>query len=359
MNKIIFGGAFDPIHLGHINMAKQSSMFIDGDVIFVPSPISVWKSESAPIEHKRKMVELSIKDEPRFSIDDFEINSGKNVNYSIDTVKHFKQKYPNDTLFYLIGTDQVNQFHRWKDADEIAKLVKIIFFDRPGYELDISNVVRFKMTSIPGDLVNASSTDIKDLNRINLSEEVLYYIEENNLYFVEKVKSYLTKERYNHSIQVAHLALKIANKHHIYNGGEAYIAGLLHDIGKNIDKEKAKSMMEELFPEYKDLPSFSYHQFIGSYIAEKEFGITNQDILNSIKYHATGNNNFSNLSKIIYASDKIEPTRGFDSSDLIATMMEDINSGFKKVLQANKDFLAENRKDINNRLTVKCFEEYL
>ena len=65
------------------------------------------------------------------------------------------------------------------------------------------------------------------------------------------------------------------------------------------------------------------------------------------------------MAKIVYAADKIEPTRGFDSSDLINSMMEDIDKGFITVLKANKDFLTENRKDINNRLTSKCFDYYL
>ena len=102
MNRIIFGGAFDPVHNGHINMALKAAKELDGEVIFVPAPISVWKEVSAPVKDKMNMLRLAIEGKEHLSIDEFELNSGKDVNYSIDTVLYFKEKYPNDKLFYLI-----------------------------------------------------------------------------------------------------------------------------------------------------------------------------------------------------------------------------------------------------------------
>ena len=148
MNKIIFGGAFDPIHNGHSNMALKASKELEGEVIFVPARISVWKSVSAPISDKMAMLKLATKDYPFFSIDEFEINSGKDINYSIDTIKYFQKKYPKDKLFYLIGYDQVNEFHRWKDAEELSSIAQIVYYTRPNYKLSEENVNKYHMIAI-------------------------------------------------------------------------------------------------------------------------------------------------------------------------------------------------------------------
>ena len=70
MNRIIFGGGFDPIHLGHINMAIMAQKAYPGEVIFVPAKIAVWKSSSISQEHKLAMVQIAIKNIPGFSVDD-------------------------------------------------------------------------------------------------------------------------------------------------------------------------------------------------------------------------------------------------------------------------------------------------
>ena len=73
MNRIIFGGGFDPIHLGHINMAIMAQKAYPGEVIFVPAKIAVWKSSSISQEHKLAMVQIAIKNIPGFSVDTFEL----------------------------------------------------------------------------------------------------------------------------------------------------------------------------------------------------------------------------------------------------------------------------------------------
>lgn len=359
MNKIIFGGAFDPVHNGHINMAKKAAKALDGEVIFVPARISVWKTVSAPKEDKMAMLELAIKNEKCFSIDRHEIDSESEINYSIDTVKYFKSKYPKDKLYLLIGSDQVNEFHRWKNADEITSLTQVVFYTRPNIDHN-ENVEKYHMMKIEGGAIDVSSTKIRELKEFNLPDEVLFYIVNHDLYEgMAQLNLMLTPHRLSHSKSVAKTAYEIAVANNVKNPIRAFIAGLFHDIGKDISLEKQKELTKKQFPEYMDMPDFAFHQFAGSVLAESMFEINDEDILEAIRFHSTGNKNMGELAKIIYASDKIEPTRGFDSTDLINAMKKDVDEGFKTVLQANKDYLLGHEKTIDNPLTCICFEQYL
>lgn len=360
MNRIIFGGAFDPVHNGHINMARKAAKQLGGEVIFVPAPISVWKQSSAPTEDKIAMLKLAIKDYKEFSIDEFEINSGKEINYSIDTVRYFKERYPKDKLYYLIGSDQVNAFHRWKEADKLASMVQMVYFGRPQHDPNIDNISRYRMVHIEGREMKVDSTDIRLLKNHNVPDEVLFYIIEKEIYEgVVELKSLMSPHRYAHAKSVADLAYKIAKANKIAKPLDVYMAALLHDIGKDISKEKQKELTEKYYPEYKEMPAYSLHQFAGAALAKRLFNIRSPKMLEAIKFHCTGNEKMGIYAKIIYASDKIEPTRGFDSSDLISAMMKNAEKGFVTVLQANKEFLSTKEKSTNNPLTSKCFNYYL
>ena len=362
-NIVIFGGGFDPIHNGHMNMAKNASKALDAEVFFVPARISVWKNESgATIEDKIKMIELAIEEselKDRYHICDFEAKSDKEVNYSIDTVRYFKKLYPEDNLYLLIGTDQVNSFHKWKEAEEISKLAHIIFFHRPGFELEKENIEAYNMMEIKGELVEISSTDIKQMKSLNLPYSVLCYIMDHDLYFMEKVKSYMKEKRYKHSISVAKTATEIAIANNIKDWWRYLRAGLLHDIAKEIPIEGQISLMCQFYKEYINFPRQLYHQFLGAYLLKKDFQIKEEDEVEAVEFHTTGKAHMSRLAKAIYAADKIEPTRGFDSSDLIREMKVNIDNGFIKVLAANKEYFISKRIDYDNPLTKECMEYYL
>ena len=250
MNRIIFGGAFDPVHNGHINMALKAAKELDGEVIFVPARISVWKEVSASINDKMNMLRLAIKDKKNLSIDEFELNSEKDVNYSIDTVLYFKEKYPNDNLFFLIGVDQANAFHRWKEADKIAELLQIVYYTRPGYVEDSENIKRFHMQKIEGLGIEVSSTDIRKLKSFELPDDILFYIVEHNLYEgMVELNYILTPHRLAHSKSVAKTAYEIAKANNLDNPLKAFIAGLFHDIGKDITEDKQYEMTKKYYPE--------------------------------------------------------------------------------------------------------------
>ena len=356
-NIVLFGGAFDPIHNGHIEMARKASAFLSAEVIFIPAVISVWKSSSVSFIDKVNMIKLAIEGDKNLSLSEYESTTGKEVNYSIDTVKYFKNLYKDSKIYFLIGGDQVQKFHLWKDADELSKLSQIVYFKRPEIE-DSENIAKFNMLQIEGVFSYANSSAIRDLSDLDLPETVLYYILDKKLYFIPKIASYLSEQRFNHSVEVAKLAYKIAKNNGI-NASKAFIAGLLHDIGKEVAVDLKEEIMNKYYEDYKDLPKFSYHQFVGEYISANELNIKDNQILEAIKFHATGCGDMGGLSKIIYASDKIEPTRSFDSSELINACIHNYEKGFKEVLKANKEYLESNNKNTGNRLTKACFDKYL
>lgn len=359
MNIVIFGGDFNPIHNGHLNMALSASAELDADVFFVPAKISVWKKESIDFSLKVKMIKNEIKGYSRLYIDEYENSTGKTTNYSIDTIKYFINKFPSANIYFLIGNDQVNSFDKWYKADEIASLIQIVYFSRPNYQLNLENVRKYKMKEIKGKEINISSSEIREGKRFDVCQDNFSLIEENELYFIKNVKALLSHKRYLHSLSVAHLAFKIAKSNKYKEADKAYLAGLFHDIGKDIPELETKKIMVEHFKKEIDMPKFSYHQFVGTFILKKYFKIFDKKILDAIKYHATGNKKMSTLAKIIYVSDKIEPTRGYDSSFMIEKCMENIKDGFILVLEENKEYLIAKEKEINNRYTDKCFDYYL
>ena len=358
-NIVLFGGAFDPIHNGHINMAKEASDQLDADIFFIPARISVWKNESAPIEDKIKMVELAIKDHPRFHLSRYEADLKSDVNYSINTVEHFKKEYPNSKIYYLIGTDHVNSFHKWKDAKKLSQLATIIFFKRPNMELDLNNIKEFEMVEIKGELNNESSTDIRELKSLDTSDMVINYIIDHRLYFMNKIASYMSKKRLEHVISTAKLSYDIAKANCLKDAKKALIAALLHDIGKEMPMNVQKEIMKAHYREYIDYPPVIYHQFIGAYLAEKDFGIKDPVILDAIKYHTTANSNMSDVAIIVHCADKIEPTRGFNSENLINSLKCSLMNGFVDVLNSNIEYYERRNVDYKNDLQMACLNQYL
>ena len=363
MNLIIFGGTFDPVHNGHLRIASFAAKKFSAKVIFVPNKSPRWKEPLTDIVHRNNMLRIALKDADfEYEISNYEIKKDDDINYSIDTVRYFKSLYPNDNFYFLIGADQVNQFEKWKDAVELSKLATIIFSHRPGFKLNEDNIKAFNMVSLDfEESGEVSSSDVRMLKSLDLNDEALEYIEDNKLYYIERIAKYVTPARLSHSIQVARLAYKIAKVNKLENPERYYIAAILHDVGKTskCDKEDAVSFMKEYYPEYLDLPKFAYHQFIGEYLAKTEFGIDDPEILNAIKFHCTGSADMSKIAMVVYASDKIEPTREFDSTWLINSCLKNYYQGFIDTLVDNKKYLLGHAKDITNKLTDACFKQYI
>ncbi len=358
---ILYGGAFDPIHNGHLKIAKEASNRLNADVVFIPTAKPRWKETMTSDSDRLSMLEIALKEEndPRFSISTIEMDrKGDKETYTSDTIKEFEKKYPFYDLCLLIGGDQVELFDKWHEPYYIKEKAKIYFVSRDGYINLEENIAKFDMTYL-GDL-NAgevSSSKIRSLSHIDAPIGVLDYIGGHSLYYVDKIKAYVSNKRLKHSLSVAKLSYQIALSNNLPNPGRAYIAGILHDIGKEISDEEAIRMLEGL----DKYPKWAYHQFVGAYIAKNEFFIKDKEILNAIRVHCLGAANMDELSKIIYAADKIDPLRGWDSSKYIKLCLRDIEFGFLAVLKANYEFLkGKSGGNLDSvSLSEECFSYYL
>lgn len=134
----ILGGTFNPIHIGHLILAEEAREKLGLDkIIFVPAYLPPHKDNTdiAVAADRLKMVSLAIKQNKYFSVSDLEIRrDGRS--YTIDTLKEFKKKYPDDDLYFIIGSDLLKYLDEWKDLSDIIKMVKFIVATRPDYPLE-------------------------------------------------------------------------------------------------------------------------------------------------------------------------------------------------------------------------------
>lgn len=216
------------------------------------------------------------------------------------------------------------------------------------------------MQRLPYEKAGAvSSSEIRSLQCMDLPIPVRDFIEQKQLYYFATLRTLVSKARLAHSISVARLSYEMARRNGMHDAERAYLAGLLHDIGKGIPKEEARARMEKEHPEYLDLPGWTYHQFLGADLAKQIFQIKDEGVLDAIRFHASGKAPMSALGKIVYSADKTDPLRGYDSSKLISACMKNTQLGFVTVLQANREYFTEKGWTVDNRLSKACMNVYL
>jgi nicotinate-nucleotide adenylyltransferase len=158
----LFGGSFDPVHLGHLLVAQAAREEVELDrIFFIPAAQSPFKPERtpAPPEARARMLRLALAGHQWCEVDLQEVGRG-GVSYSIDTVRDYARRFPRAALFYLIGGDHVPQLPKWRDATELAGLADFLVIPRPG-ESPAALPEPFRGRGVSGFPVGVSSSQIR------------------------------------------------------------------------------------------------------------------------------------------------------------------------------------------------------
>ncbi len=167
----LYGGTFDPIHHGHLILARETvEVFTLDQLFFIPAAVSPHKLDlaTAPAELRLAMLAAAIQGEPRFSIDELE-QQRPPPSYAIDTVEAFRGRYPDAELFYLIGEDQLARLSTWHRFLELEQMIKFIVLNRGGVAAHHPYLRVDRQVEI-------SATDIR--NRVATRRSIRYLVPE-------------------------------------------------------------------------------------------------------------------------------------------------------------------------------------
>lgn len=188
----IFGGSFDPPHVGHLIVAQSAADQLGLDkVIFVPAyfpPHKIGNQQSSATD-RLAMVRLAARGNARFSVSDLEVKR-EGISYTVETLKWFKSRFEKADLFFIIGGDSLSQFSTWKDPEEILNLAQLVVYPRPLQNLAEIPVSLPRAQVLQGPMIEISSSDIR--LKVSHRESIRYLVPTEVAQYVKAHKLYIT-----------------------------------------------------------------------------------------------------------------------------------------------------------------------
>ncbi len=191
----LFGGTFNPPHIGHLLIAKNITEEFNLDkIIFIPANIPPHKQSEHIIDakHRMNMVKLLIESEPDFIVSDFEIKKA-DISYTIDTIKYFKSELADEELYFIVGSDNFFYIETWKDYKNLINIINFILYTRRNFTKDKilekhRKIINEKIFWAKSQMLDISASEIRikirngENCKEDVGEKVWEYIVKNNLY---------------------------------------------------------------------------------------------------------------------------------------------------------------------------------
>ncbi len=374
----IYGGTFNPPHIGHIRAAKFAvdSLKLDR-LLVIPSCISPHKilPENSPAPEQRlQMLELSLAGQEKIEISDLELRRGS-TSYTYETVEQVHQLYPDSQLVLFMGTDMFLSFDTWKHPERILQQASIAVFYRgdPDEKQKIQEKAEYfrqqgeAVYPVENPVTDISSTDLRRLLVFDcaapfLSPGVGDYIRQNKLYGTGREYGKLPMEELEQVVtallkpnRVAHVlgCRQTARELALLYGADpvdAQRAALLHDVTKALDGALQLTLCQEYGINLDDFSAKNpktLHALTGSLVAERIFG-ENEAVVAAIRSHTTGKADMNTLEKIIYVADYMEPNRNFDGVEQLRQLAyTNLDGALKLGLQMTLKMLIEQGREIS------------
>ena len=360
----VYGGTFNPPHLGHVTAARAVFELLKLDrLLLVPAGLPPHKALPAGSPTPEQRLELTRLAGEQLGLGDrvqtldIEVHRGGR-SFTADTLRQLKEQYPDDELWLLMGTDMFLTLQDWHTPEEILSLAGIAAFGRT--EADTEELfsaqrdslyrtypqARIFTLTVPG-VVDVSSTELRDLlargEGANLLPPAVYgYILRERLYGTHAdlkhlplsqlrpvALSYLKHQRIPHVLGTEQEAIRLAERYGA-DVEKARVAALLHDCTKRLDMEAQLALCRQYGIQRDELEQRALkllHAKTGAAIAREVFGV-DDEIYRAIWWHTTGHAGMTLLEKVMYLADYIEPSRDFPGvEELRRVCYEDLDQG--------------------------------
>ena len=374
----IYGGTFNPPHIGHIQAAKYALEQLKLDkLLLIPACLPPHKEMAEGTENPAQrldMLQLCLDGCSAMQVCDMELSRG-GVSYSVDTVLQLREQYPKAELIMLMGSDMFAIFQSWKDYTTILQNASLGVFCR-GDKGEKENLTQQKevlqgegatVYLLDNPVINISSTNLRRMLTFGcadpfLHEAVADYIRKNGLYETDQslrnlpmdrleqvVVSLLNPNRVRHVLGCRDTAADLA-RHWGVDETDAARAGLLHDITKALDGPLQLTLCSCYgvgLDEFSHNNPKTLHALTGSLVAERIFG-ENKAVVDAIASHTTGKGNMNTLEKIIYVADYMEPNRDFPGvEELRSLAYTDLDKALKLGLEMTLSMLKTQGREIS------------
>ncbi len=380
----IYGGTFNPPHIGHVHAAAEAGRVLQLDkLLVIPDNVPPHKAiptGSPNSEQRLEMARLAFGEIPCAEVSELEL-CREGESFSSDTVQQVQAMYPDAELWLLMGSDMLETFHLWHEPEVITRFAKLATFvrgDAGEQEMFdrmiplLKNIFHADVTLISMEALKASSTEVRRAISHGkaeqfLTEAVWGYIQREHLYETnvdlkhlspEQLRpialSYLKHKRMPHVLGTEEEAIRLA-QHYGADINQARIAALLHDCTKKLDMQQQMVLCKKYHIALDPLEQKALkllHAKTGAEIAKDVFGV-DEAVYEAIKWHTTGKADMTLLEKIVYLADYIEPTRDFPGvNTLRKTVYEDLNAG----LALGLEMTIEEMKKMGNPVHEKTLE---
>lgn len=368
----IYGGTFNPPHIGHIEAAKKASeAFGLSELLLVPSRIAPHKelpSGSAAPEQRLRMLQLAVENVPGIQVSDIELRR-EGVSYTWQTLEQLHAESPDAELVLCMGTDMFLTVDQWVQGERILQLAEIGVFCRGdkgenraiAFQKERLTAMGAKVTLAENPPISVSSTDLRRMIAFRCADPLLPqgvgdYIRSNGLYdscadfrnlpmekLEEVVVRLLNPNRVRHVLGCRDTAADMAKKWGV-DVTDAARAGLLHDITKALSGAHQLTLCREygtILDEFSMKYPKTLHALTGSLVAERIFG-ENEAVVSAIESHTTGKPNMNTLEKILYVADYMEPNRDFPGVEKLRELAySDLDEAMILGLEMTLDHLNE------------------
>ena len=375
MKIAVYGGSFNPPHLGHAEVAMTVYKELSPDIfLIIPDNIPPHKelAEGSPTARQRmELCELAFQDVPGAQISDMELKR-EGRSYTADTVDLLREQYPDDELLLVMGTDMLLSFEEWYRYEHLLHCCTLVVLARDELEEDKLRAHAGYLTERYGARIRLlfheplpmQSRDIRERLKLRMCADQLddrvysciirhgYYDALPELGWLrEKAYAYLSPKRIAHVAGCESEAVMLA-KHWGEDPETAATAGILHDITKKLDHQEQLNLCEKygiICDNAERSNPKLLHAKTGAVLAKDLFGVSDE-ICEAIRWHTTGKPDMTMLEKIIYLADYIEPTRDFPGVEKLRELCyEDLNAamalGLKMSLEEIRSHGAEPYKD--------------